>query len=59
MFETQTQEVLGDWNNPRDIVHRYRGRITDDAIAFTMQSTGGTSSGVPIQFTARRAGPAK
>jgi hypothetical protein len=59
VFETRTQEVLGDWNNPRDIVHRYRGRISGDTIMFTMQSTGGSSSGVPLQFTAKRAAPAK
>jgi hypothetical protein len=59
VFETHTQEVVGDWNNPRDIVHRYRGRVSGDTIAFTMQSTGGSSSGVPVQFTAKRAAPPK
>jgi hypothetical protein len=58
-FETRTQEVSGDGNNPRDLVHRYRGRISGDTIAFTMQTMGGSSSGVPLQFTAKRAGPAK
>jgi hypothetical protein len=59
VFETRTQEVSGDWNNPRDIVHRYRGRISGDTIAFIMQSTGGSASGVPLQFTAKRAVSAK
>jgi hypothetical protein len=53
-FETTTQEVLGDWNNPRDVVHRYRGAFAEDGtIAFTMQSEGGSSS-LPIEFTAHR-----
>jgi hypothetical protein len=54
-FETRTQEVLEDWNNPKDIVHRYRGTIGDDDIGFVMQSEGGRSD-LPIEFTARRSG---
>lgn len=52
-FETRTQEVVGDWNNPRDIVHRYRGTPAGEAIGFVMQSEGG-SSDRPVEFTARR-----
>ena len=52
-FETRTQEVAGDWNNPKDVVHRYRGTIADDGIDFVMQSEGG-SSDLPVEFTARR-----
>lgn len=52
-FETRTQEVLGDWDNPKDVVHRYRGTIAEDAIEFVMQSEGG-SSDLPVEFTARR-----
>jgi hypothetical protein len=52
-FETRTQEVLGDWNNPREVVHRYRGQVSGDQIAFTMQSEG-ASSDVPVDFTATR-----
>ncbi|MNC86075.1 hypothetical protein D3C83_17050 [compost metagenome] len=52
-FETRTQEVLGDWNNPRDVVHRYRGTLGDGTIRFTMQSEGGSST-VPVEFTAER-----
>jgi hypothetical protein len=52
-FETRTQEVVGDWAAPRDVVHQYRGTVAGDTIAFRMQSTGG-SSDVPVAFTATR-----
>jgi hypothetical protein len=52
-FQTRTQEVRGDWNNPKDVVHRYRGTISGDAIAFSMQ-TESASSSLPVEFTARR-----
>ena len=52
-FETRTQEVLGDWNNPKNVVHRYRGTISGDTIEFYMQ-TEGASSSEPVEFTARR-----
>lgn len=52
-FETRTQETAGDFAQARDVVHRYRGRISRDTIAFTMQTEGG-SSHVPATFTARR-----
>jgi hypothetical protein len=52
-FETRTQEVVGDWTAPRDVVHRYRGMIAGDAIEFRMQSAGG-SSDVPVEFRASR-----
>jgi len=52
-FETRSQEAIGDFSQPRDVVHRYRGRINGDAIAFTMQPEGGSSQ-VPATFTARR-----
>jgi hypothetical protein len=51
-FETRTQEVAG--NSPaRDVIHRYRGRVTAGAIAFTMQTEGGSSQ-LPTEFTATR-----
>ena len=52
-FETRTEEVVGDFSQPRAVVHRYRGRITGDTIAFTMQTVGGSSQ-VPAEFTATR-----
>ena len=53
-FITRTQEVLGDWQNPKDVVHRYRGKFTGDEIEFVMQTEGGYSEHIPIEFTARR-----
>jgi hypothetical protein len=53
LFETRTQVVSGDWNKPADLVHRYRGTITGDAITFYMQSEGGQPA-LPVEFTARR-----
>jgi hypothetical protein len=52
-FETRTQEILGDADNPRDVVHRYRGTIGSDGIAFVMQTAGSTSD-VPVEFVAKR-----
>jgi hypothetical protein len=51
VFETRTEEVSGD--KTTDVVHRYRGTIAGDTIAFTMQMEG-SSSTVPVQFTAKR-----
>lgn len=53
VFQTRTQEVRGDFDNPVSVAHRYRGTITGDTIAFTMQSEGGSSS-VPVEFIATR-----
>jgi TIR domain len=52
-FTTSTNEVSGDWNNPTDVEHRYRGRISGDVITFYMQSEGGSST-IPIEFAATR-----
>ena len=52
-FETRTPEVLGDWNNPKNVVHRYRGTISGDTIEFYLQSDGASSS-EPVEFTAKR-----
>jgi hypothetical protein len=53
LFNTSTQEVSGDWQNPKDVVHHYRGRISGDLITFSMLSEDG-SSNLPVEFTARR-----
>jgi hypothetical protein len=53
-FITKTQEVLGDRNKPRDVVHRYQGKVLRDEIKFVMQTEGGFSEHIPIEFTARR-----
>jgi hypothetical protein len=52
-FRTRTQEVAGDFSQAREVVHQYRGRVTGNTIAFTMQTEGGSSQ-VPVEFTATR-----
>ena len=51
-FETHTQEVI-EGDAPRDVVHRYRGRIDGHSIAFIVQTEGGRSQ-APTEFTAIR-----
>ena len=53
-FIAKTRESLGDWSNTKEVVHRYHGKISDDEIRFVMQSEGGFSEHVPIEFTAHR-----
>jgi hypothetical protein len=54
-FVTKTREVSGaGWNNQKDAVHRYRGKVFRDEIKFIMQTEGGFSEHVPIEFTARK-----
>ena len=54
-FVTRTSELTGTGGSQRrDIVHRYRGRLAGDEIRFVMQTEGGSSAHVPIEFVARR-----
>jgi hypothetical protein len=53
-FATEYREVLDDWNNPRTVTHHYKGRIFEDSIQFVMQTVGGFTEHVPVEFTARR-----
>lgn len=57
-FTTRTQEMLGS-GPMRTLTHRYRGTVSGDTIQFLMATEGGSDSGGPIQFTARRASPAQ
>ena len=52
-FITKTQEVLGS-QAPSLSLHRYRGKILRDEIKFVMQTEGGYSEHIPIEFTAKR-----
>lgn len=52
-FHTQTEEISGDWNNPKTLVHRYRGAISGNVIKFYMQSEGAGSSD-SVDFTVTR-----
>jgi hypothetical protein len=55
-FITRTTEVHST-TAPVEAVHRYRGTLSGDEIRFVMQTEGGLSSHVPVEFTARRLPP--
>ena len=52
-FVVRTTESTG-----AALVHRYRARLAADELRFVMQTEGGTSAHVPIEFAARRVTPA-
>ena len=52
-FVTRTTEQGAAGN--ADVVHRYRGRLVGDELRFVMQTEGGSSAHVPVEFVARRA----
>ncbi len=53
-FVTRTSELTGAGGGSAEVVHRYRGRIAGDEIRFVMQTEGGNSVHVPVEFVARR-----
>jgi len=57
-FVTRTSETSGSGDSGAAVVHRYRGRLAGDEIRFVMQTEGGSSAHVPIEFVARRVTPA-
>ena len=56
-FVTRTSEV-GTGGNSAETVHRYRGRWVGGEIRFVMQTEGGASAHVPVEFVARPASQA-
>jgi hypothetical protein len=52
-FVTKTLQTMNGVD--KEQVHRYRGRLAGNEIRFVMQSEGGHTSHVPIEFVARRA----
>ena len=52
-FVTITQEVI-DSSPARESVHEYQGRVSMDEIRFVLQTRGGYSEHVPIEFIARK-----
>jgi hypothetical protein len=54
-FVTRTSESTGAGGSGTETVHRYRGRLAGDEIRFVMQTEGGSSAHVPVEFVARRA----
>ena len=51
---TRTSELAGAGDGG-PVVHRYRGRLVGDEIRFVMQTEGGSSAHLPVEFVARRA----
>ena len=56
-FVTRTTELTGAGGSSAEVVHRYRGRLSGNDIRFVMQTEGGSSTHVPIEFTATRRPP--
>jgi hypothetical protein len=52
-FVTKSPESLGSGPS-KEAIHRYQGKISGDEIKFVMQTEGGYSAHVPIEFTAKR-----
>ena len=54
VFVTRTSESSGGSDGGAAVVHRYRGRLAGEELRFVMQTEGGSSAHVPIEFVARR-----
>jgi hypothetical protein len=52
-FITITREILGS-RPARDTIHDYRGMILGDEIKFILQTKGGYSEHIPIEFIAKK-----
>lgn len=55
-FVTRSQESDGS-GAPRELTHRYRGRLDADTLVLTMQTEGSSSPHTPLEIRARRVGP--
>ena len=53
-FLTRTSESSGAGETAPAVVHRYRGRVAGDELRFVMQTEGGSSTHLPVEFVARR-----
>ena len=53
-FVTHSQEVMGD-SPAREVTHRYRGVLKGGELHFVLESGGGHSTHIPVEFVARRA----
>lgn len=54
-FVTHTETMAG--GTVRSLTHRYRGGFQEGGIHFVLETTGGYSSSLPVEFIARRAEP--
>jgi len=52
-FVTRTSEIGGTAGDAT-VVHRYRAQLVGDELRFVMQTEGGSSAHVPVEFVARR-----
>jgi hypothetical protein len=57
-FVTRISESTSAGDGGAAAVHRYRGRLAGDELRFVMQTEGGSSEHVPVEFVARRVAPA-
>ena len=55
-FLTRTKESAAGAS--AETVHRYRGRLQGEELRFVMQTEGGETAHVPVEFVARRVAPA-
>lgn len=53
-FITRSQEMMGNDQPWKEVIHRYVGKTTVDMIQFTLESSGGYSIHPPVEFTAQR-----
>ncbi len=53
-FTTRTRESMGGAD--KEAAHHYQGTLKGDEIRFVIQTEGGYSEHVPVEFTARRMG---
>ena len=57
-FVTRTSEMAGGAGGTAETVRRYRGQLVGSEIRFVLQTEGGSSPHVPVEFAARRVAPA-
>lgn len=54
-FVTRSQQMLGSDSPWKEVTHRYTGQATPDGIRFTLESSGGYTPHVPVEFVSKRA----
>lgn len=54
-FVTHSQQMLGSDSPWKEVTHRYTGQVTPEGIRFTLESSGGYTPHVPVEFVSRRA----
>lgn len=54
LFSTMTQVCTGDCSDAKNLLHRYRGRISGDVITFSYMQIEAGKADAPIEFAAKR-----